>query len=272
MSQPHLAINEVSRVGTRRRGIGFVIVAAVLIALLASAASHFRGASIGSNPNPGEADAGVRATPPADAGTDCAFNGMPGQIGFSHDCLRFNVVGDGSVDLTNITSRSQTTRVVAEPNAFAVDPNLPFEFEYANGSGRYGMKVYRRDESGRIQYFCAVRDSCTEGDGEIDADAANAVILRSIQQTDFRRIAQTYSAEVYDGWQAMLWIRQGAHERVIHFDNAAPRLPLVSALRDLPIRYSRERGPTRAAENALRALYRRSCNGDHECLSFYRTR
>lgn len=178
------------------------------------------------------------------------------------------IVGDAPdgllVDVES--SGNAAVRIVVDPDAFAIDASQPFEFEYGSGSGLAGLKIWHRSENGTVRFFCGDFEACRDGDGWISSDIAQPTVFAAIRQTRFEHLAAAYAADVCDGWQAILWIRQGTRERTIYFDNAAPAIPLLASLHALPIRHDAAPPgqPTAEAVAAVHALWQRTRGRAHK--------
>lgn len=49
-----------------------------------------------------------------------------------------------------------------------------------------------------------------------------AGIRKAIEANDLLGLAKAYHADVFDGTQWVLWIRQGSHEKAVYFNNHFP--------------------------------------------------
>lgn len=106
--------------------------------------------------------------------------------------------------------------------AFRLDPGAPWRIEFGRGSGWHGLDTVKLDQNGRAVFHRLKR----ERHGDIIAHSwetttaqlspeAVGTLLESIEANRLLRLAKEYHADLADGTQWVLWVRQGGREKAV---------------------------------------------------------
>jgi hypothetical protein len=122
---------------------------------------------------------------------------------------------------------------------FQIDPDLPYHIELGQGSGWHGLDTVRITSDGMVVLFRSHHvylprhplffwqtemhvfywETATF---QLDKDAQQAV-LQAIADCQLLKLHKTYSANIADGTQWVLWIKQSDKEKSVYFDNHFPK-------------------------------------------------
>ena len=109
-----------------------------------------------------------------------------------------------------------------------INAGQPWELHFGRGSGWHGLNTLSLDHSGYLQLQChGVGTREPEASAHMtaavqlsQADVAN--VLRALEETRVLELERAYHADVHDGTQWILWVRQGDREKSVYFDNHFP--------------------------------------------------
>lgn len=112
---------------------------------------------------------------------------------------------------------------------FQIDPNQPWQITLSRGSGLDGLATVRLDHTGRVELHRqwwrkrnGVHESSWEvSDGFLPPEAV-AAVLEAANNNRLTELHRAYYAQVWDGTQWVLLIRQGDREKAVYFDDHFP--------------------------------------------------
>jgi hypothetical protein len=113
--------------------------------------------------------------------------------------------------------------------AFHIDPEQPWRIEFGRGSGWHGLDTAKLDQDGRLVLHRLRQDR----EGNVIAlswetttaqlpPSAVAKVLAAVESNRLLELDKAYHANVADGTQWVLWVRQGDREKSVYFDNHFP--------------------------------------------------
>src|SRR5262245_28911918 len=117
-----------------------------------------------------------------------------------------------------------------ERPVFRIDPDQPYRIELGRGSGWHGLETIKITQDGRVamsrqkhHYEENVTVSTWETATIQLSPEAVAEVLEAVETHGLMKLHRSYSADVADGTQWVLWIKQGESEKSVYFDNHFPR-------------------------------------------------
>jgi hypothetical protein len=109
---------------------------------------------------------------------------------------------------------------------FQIDPAQPFRLELGRGSGWHGLDTIRIDQQGKAilyrQKLVEQQATWENATFQLRPDAV-AEVLKSVEANGLMHLHRAYHADVSDGTQWVLWIKQGEREKSVYFNNLFPR-------------------------------------------------
>jgi len=109
---------------------------------------------------------------------------------------------------------------------FRIDPAQPFRLELGRGSGWHGLDTVRIDQDGKVilhrQKRVEEEITWVTTTLQLTPDAL-VEVLNAVQNYALMHLHRTYHAEVQDGTQWVLWIKQGEREKSVYFNSNFPR-------------------------------------------------
>jgi hypothetical protein len=107
--------------------------------------------------------------------------------------------------------------------AFTVDPTKDFHFELGRGSGWMGLDTIAFGRDGVVTLYRQLPKARWQtATLRLDA-AALRRIFETVRAQGIMKMAAAYHADVYDGTQWLLWIKQADHTKAIYFNNHFPQ-------------------------------------------------
>lgn len=107
--------------------------------------------------------------------------------------------------------------------AFTVDPIKDFHFELGRGSGWMGLDTIAFGRDGVVTLHKQLPEARWQtATLKLDA-AAVGRIFKAVRTEGIMKMAAAYHAEVNDGTQWVLWIKQADHTKAIYFNNHFPQ-------------------------------------------------
>jgi len=113
--------------------------------------------------------------------------------------------------------------------AFTIDRTQPFWLEFGRGSGWHGLDTVKIDQTGRVvlhQMKSDRQQNVNVLSWEVAtlqlAPEAVAEVLEAVESNDLMGLHKAYHADIADGTQWVLWMKQGAREKSVYFDNRFP--------------------------------------------------
>lgn len=114
--------------------------------------------------------------------------------------------------------------------ALRIDPTQPFRIEFGRGSGWHGLDTIKIDQGGSVVLHRAKRE---QRDGanhqswetttiQLQPDAV-ADVVKAVDANNVLGLNKAYHANIHDGTQWVLWIKQGNREKSVYFNNSFPR-------------------------------------------------
>lgn len=121
---------------------------------------------------------------------------------------------------------------------FHFDPNQPWHIEFGRGSGWHGLDTLKLTRDGELilfrQHWEHYEDHITSHwettSARLLAEAA-AKVAEAVEANQLLGLEKAYHADVYDGTQWVLRVRQGSSEKAVYFDNHFPEAILRFAER-----------------------------------------
>jgi len=110
----------------------------------------------------------------------------------------------------------------AKTEAFSVDLGKDFHFELGRGSGLDGLDTVAFGRDGKVTLFRQhPQGSWQTTSLELSAEAL-ARIFDEVKSQEIMKMPAAYHANVQDGTQWVLWIRQDEKSKAIYFNNYFP--------------------------------------------------
>jgi hypothetical protein len=114
--------------------------------------------------------------------------------------------------------------------SFSIDPNEPYQIELGRGGGREGLETVRITQDGRVALCREKRQQDRDRFVTLWETAtiqlppnALASVLDTVERHSLMRLHRSYSDRfIADGTQWVLWIKQGAKEKSVYFNNSFP--------------------------------------------------
>lgn len=108
-------------------------------------------------------------------------------------------------------------------SGFQLDQEKSFRIELGRGSGMHGLQTVRVEQDGTVTLarFKKFPDEWKKTQFPIKPIAV-AEIVKAVEKTGVMKLDRRYTAEIWDGTQWVLWIKQGDKEKSIYFDNKFP--------------------------------------------------
>jgi hypothetical protein len=105
---------------------------------------------------------------------------------------------------------------------FIVDLSKPFHFELGRGSGWMGLDTIAFGEDGIVTLHRQVSDARWKtATVRLELEAIKRV-FDAVRSESIMKMPAAYHADVEDGSQWVLWIRQGALSKSVYFNNFLP--------------------------------------------------
>jgi hypothetical protein len=106
--------------------------------------------------------------------------------------------------------------------AFTIDRTQPFWLEFGRGSGWHGLDTIKLDQTGRVVlHRITSRMSWEVATLQLSPEAL-AEALNAVESNGLMRLHKAYYADIHDGTQWVLWIKQGEREKSVYFNNSFP--------------------------------------------------
>jgi hypothetical protein len=106
--------------------------------------------------------------------------------------------------------------------AFQIDPKKPFRIELGRGSGWFGLDTIKVSEDGTVVIH-RQQDIWYKATMQLSEDSL-ADVLQAVADNRLLGLHKAYHANnVMDGTQWVLWIKQGAEEKSVYFNNHFPK-------------------------------------------------
>src|SRR5256885_12477044 len=104
--------------------------------------------------------------------------------------------------------------------SFRIDPARPFRVEFGRGSGWHGLDTIKFELGGVV-----VLHRMKEAEKGYAFETATlrlppdavADVLKAIDTNDLLGLHKAYHADMHDGTQWVLWIKQGEREKSVYF-------------------------------------------------------
>jgi hypothetical protein len=109
---------------------------------------------------------------------------------------------------------------------FEIDPAQPFRLELGRGSGWHGLDTVRIDQNGTVvlhRHRLVDQEATWETAGFLLSQDRLAEVLSAVETNGLAHLHRAYHADVQDGTQWVLWIKQGEREKSVYFNNSFPR-------------------------------------------------
>jgi len=106
---------------------------------------------------------------------------------------------------------------------FSVDPGRAFHFELGRGSGSGGLDTVAFGHDGVVTVFRQQPVGKWQTTTVTLSREAIARIFAEVKTQGVMNLLAAYHAEVHDGTQWVLWIRQDEKSKAIYFDNHFPK-------------------------------------------------
>jgi hypothetical protein len=122
------------------------------------------------------------------------------------------------------------TKVVKDDRTpLRIDLGWPWRIEFGRGSGWHGLDTIKLDHDGRAVFHWLQRErkggatflSWETSTTRLPRDVV-AKVLEAVEVNRLLELDKSYYANVHDGTQWVLWVRQGEREKVVYFDNHFP--------------------------------------------------
>jgi hypothetical protein len=113
--------------------------------------------------------------------------------------------------------------------AFRIEPTKPFRIEFGRGSGWHGLDTIKVDQDGRVVLHR--ENHQRQGDTIIQSwekatlqlpPRSLTKVLEAVEANRLMELHKGYHANVADGTQWVLWIKQGNQEKSVYFNNHFP--------------------------------------------------
>jgi hypothetical protein len=115
--------------------------------------------------------------------------------------------------------------------AFHIDPKKPYRIELGRGSGWHGLDTVKISEDGAVVLYrnqeAASVAAWSQGPWykatmQLSAESL-AKVLQAVEDNHLLALHKAYHADVADGTQWVLWIKQGDEEKSVYFNNHFPQ-------------------------------------------------
>lgn len=107
--------------------------------------------------------------------------------------------------------------------AFTVDPTKDFQFELGRGSGMAGLDTIAFGRDGVVTLYKRLpEERWRTATLTLDA-AAMGRIFEAVRTEGIMKMAAAYHADMNDGTQWVLWIKQEEHTKAIYCNNHFPQ-------------------------------------------------
>jgi hypothetical protein len=104
---------------------------------------------------------------------------------------------------------------------FHIDPKKPYRIEFGRGSGLYGLDTVKINEEGTVVLH---RQQGTWYTATIQLPPESLTkVLQAVEDNHLLGLHRAYHANVADGAQWVLWIKQGDEEKSVSFNNHFPK-------------------------------------------------
>ena len=107
--------------------------------------------------------------------------------------------------------------------AFVLDASKPFVIEFGRGSGQEGLGVVKVTETGEVALHRIADGARIESASLRLSDAQVRELTSVVNSSQLTRMGRSYSTDIQDGTQWVLWIQQSPLEKSIYFNNAFPQ-------------------------------------------------
>ena len=105
---------------------------------------------------------------------------------------------------------------------FRIDPTNPYRIELGRGSGQYGLDTVTITQDGEVVlYRRGKMATWFKGTMQLPDEAVGQV-LKAVEDNKLLGLHKEYHANVADGTQWVLWIKQGENEKSVYFNNYFP--------------------------------------------------
>jgi hypothetical protein len=123
--------------------------------------------------------------------------------------------------LVNCVSASR--RTVSDPaGSLPFDIAQPFKIDFGRGSGMHGLDTIAIAQDGQTSLCRSLPDGSWEHSSLRLSPERIRAVARAVARHNLPRLARAYHANVADGTQWVLWIRQGQRQKATYFDNNFP--------------------------------------------------
>jgi len=104
---------------------------------------------------------------------------------------------------------------------FRLDPVKPWRIEFGRGSGYHGLDTVKLDQGGHLVLHRLGSRGWETAAVDLQADVV-AQVLEAVEANRLLELDKAYHADLKDGTQWVLWVRQGEQEKAVYFDNHFP--------------------------------------------------
>lgn len=110
--------------------------------------------------------------------------------------------------------------------AWRIDPGKPWRMEFGRGSGWHGLDTIELDREGRVVFHRLRHNqedvlSWQTATAQLPPDAV-VKVLEAVESHRLLELDKEYHADVHDGTQWVLWVRQGDRQKTVYFNNHFP--------------------------------------------------
>jgi hypothetical protein len=106
--------------------------------------------------------------------------------------------------------------------AFTIDRTQPFWLEFGRGSGWHGLDTIKLDKTGGVVLHRMKSTMSWEVAALQLPPEAIAEVLKAVESNGLMRLHKAYHADIHDGTQWVLKIKQGEREKSVYFNNSFP--------------------------------------------------
>ena len=103
---------------------------------------------------------------------------------------------------------------------FRIDPGMPWRLEFGRGSGWHGLDTVKLDQDGCVVLH-SLKSKWQTATFNLPAEAVEEV-LESLASNCLLELEKAYHAEVVDGTQWVLLVRQQDQKKSVYFNNHFP--------------------------------------------------
>lgn len=130
---------------------------------------------------------------------------------------------DQQLAFTSHTNRFPLSNVKKDDRPpFRIDPNSPYRIELGRGSGMFGLETVRITQDGNVVLHRQGNAATWfKGTMHLSEDTLKQV-LKAVEDNKLIGLHKAYHANVWDGTQWVLWIKQGDNEKAVYCDNYFP--------------------------------------------------